>query len=164
MIKKVLSLSVALVVIGAGWAGAAERGEAPRDGCANHTMPTFRVDGHALKDRYRVGQTARVAMRVVRSADPMVPQASAAGSSYERPVSGAYVGVMVVIDGMLLAGAAITDEDGSAIVEIEIDRPVRPGWAVAGGRAWKDLVSDPCPITEEGTLRTRKLFRIVGRS
>ena len=165
MIKRVASLSMALVVIGAGWAGASERGDVRRDGgCANHSMPTFKVEGRALKDRYRVGQTAKVAMTVVRSSEPMVPQSSVAGSSYEQPVSGAHVGIMMIIDGVLLAGAATTGEDGSAIVEIEIDERVRPGWAIAGGRAWKDIVTDPCPITEEGALRTRKLFRIVGRS
>ena len=130
------------------------------DDCANHQVSTFRVEGRALKDRYQVGETARVAVRVVRSLEgaageslPVVPD--------QGPVEGAGVGVGLTIGSVHLLGGSMTDEDGSTIVEIKIGKHVEPGWAVAGGRAWKDLVSDPCPITEEGVMHSPKLFRVV---
>ena len=163
MTRKLLTLTTVLIVVGASWASttgvaAADQG----DGCANHAVRTFKVEGRALSDRYRVGETAKVAITVVRSAEPTVPEASGAGELYHRSVEGARVGVMLTVNGAVFAGASVTDEDGSAIVEIKIDRPVRTGWAVAGGRAWKDVVSSPCPVTEEGILWARKLFRVVG--
>ncbi len=163
MNKRIASLTTALIVVGAGWAGATTAAAAEvRGGCANHGVRTFKVEGHALKDQYRVGETAEVAVSVVRSAEPTAAQASAAGDSYHRGVEGAQVGVILTVDGKLFAGGAVTDESGSAVVEIDIDRPVRSGWAVAGGRAWKELVGGPCPVTEEGVLWARKLFRVVG--
>ena len=163
MIRKLLSLTTILVVVGASWAGASGAAAARSGGgCANHAVRTFKVEGHALKDHYRVGETVKVAVTVVRSAEPTVPETSGAGEHYHRSVEGARVGVMLNINGVVFAGGSVTDEDGSAIVEIKIDRPVRTGWAVAGGGAWKDVVSSPCPVTEEGILWARKLFRVVG--
>lgn len=163
MTSKLLSLTTVLVVVVTSWASATGTAAAgPADGCANHAVRTFKVEGRALKDRYRVGETAKVAVTVVRSAEPIVPEASGAGEHYHRSVEGARVGVMLTINGTFFAGASVTDENGAAIVEIDIDEPVRTGWAVAGGRAWRDVVSSPCPVTEEGILWARKLFRVVG--
>ena len=166
MTKKLLSLTTTLLVLGAGWANAAERqSPVPQagEGCANHSMQTFKVVGRALKERYRAGETARVAVSVVRSTESFTPDRTAAPDRSHRGVEDAYVGVALTIGNVRLAGLSITDEDGSAIVEIKIRKTTRPGWVVAGGRAWKDVVSEPCPVTEEGFLRNVKMFRIVAK-
>ena len=129
--------------------------------CANHRISTFRVEGRALKGRYQVGDTAKVAVRVERSMEGVAGEDLSAVVPDQGPVEGAGVGVGLTIGSVRLVGGSMTEEDGSTIVEIKIGKHVEPGWAIAGGRAWKDLVTDPCPVTEEGIMHSPKLFRVV---
>lgn len=162
MMRKVLSLSVALAMGAAGGGGGDQKPRAAvrNAGCANETLPTFKVEGRALKPRYRPGDTAKVAVSVKRSLEGLGLTRSAGAEVHHGGVEDAMVGIQLTMGAVRVAGAAVTNETGRAVVEIPLPKNSPGGWAIGGGRGWKDLVSQPCPVTEEGILRTAKLFRI----
>lgn len=165
MTKKIIAVTAGFLLLGAGFSPAEAAATAPADdanACANHTVQTFEVEGWTPKARYRTGDTVTVEVAVERSLDGLgIKQDVSIGPP--GAVEGAFVGVVIIAGYERLMGLATTDETGHAVVEIEIPRGTTQGWAIVGARAWKDVVSHPCPITEEGILLGQKMFRIAAR-
>ena len=133
------------------------------DDCDDSSLDTFLVAGRALKARYRIGETAKIAIDVKRSADAPDLAGDASSDLHPGAVEGAAIGLGMTLRGVHMAGAALTDDKGQALVSIKIKESAAPGWANVSGLATKELTNHPCPINEQGGLEAKRMFRIVAK-
>ena len=133
------------------------------DDCADASLDTFVVSGRALKARYRIGETAKIAIEVERSEDAPDLATDANSDLHPGAVEGAAIGLGMTLRGVHMAGASLTDDKGQALVSIKIKESAGPGWANISGLATKELTNHPCPVNEQGGLEAKRMFRIVAK-
>lgn len=133
-------------------AGASETGcQDPHD-----TQPTrtFEVRVRVAEDVYHLGEKARFRVKVTRVLHGQVI----------GPAEGAHVGVFVTLDDVLLAGDAVTDAKGRAVVKVLLRRYAPTGFADVIVTATKQTADLPCHWEYEqefGDVEERDLFRVV---
>lgn len=159
-ILALLALAVLAVACGDSEPRPATFGAINDDDCANHSFETLKVTAQPHRARYRVGDIAKIAVTIERSLEELDQDYSTADLN-AGPVEGAKVGLGLSLGDAYLAGASLTDETGQAVVQIKIQKPAPTGWADVRGTAWKDLVSDPCPVTETGWIQADRMFRVI---
>lgn len=151
--KKALVSLLSLVLVSASLAfGAAA--SATEAACDSEDVHSLRVRMWTNKQRYVVGQVARVQVKVVRQATEKAPAS---------PAEGVTVTVAVTSDDVFLGGSAITDAAGRAIVKIKLPKYMPLGPADAQAGATKSIADGPCVRTREfGADKRTSFFTIVG--
>jgi hypothetical protein len=159
--KKTLSLLSALLVVGS-LSGVAHAREAtstvaPSTGCgAGHdqNVRTLRVVTWTRASRYTVGTTARVHVEVTRQA---------ADQSGSEPADGVKVTVALTPKrGGYAGGAALTDDEGNAVIKIKLPKDMARGYVDAYAEATNQLASAPCVHPQEAGDDTKvRFFRVV---
>lgn len=133
-------------------AGASETGcLSPHD-----TQPTrtFEIRVRVAENVYHLGDKARFRVNVTRVLHGQVI----------GPAEGAHVGVFVTLDDVLLAGGAVTDAKGRAVVKVLLRRDAPTGFADVTAYASKQTADLPCHWEYEqefGDVEERDLFRVV---
>ncbi len=124
------------------------------------TLRTFHIVAKPHKKTYRLGEVAKVNVKVTRPAheDPV-----AAGIEFEPPVSvpadDVNVSVGLYVNESYLYGVGVTDADGEATVSIKMTAP-KPGWARADVAAREFYNRGGCPdIEEEGYVSYPRFFK-----
>lgn len=112
-------------------AGASDACQDPHD-----TQPTrtFDVQVRAVDDVYRIGETARFRVKVTRVLHGQVV----------GPAEDAEVAVNVDLGDVALAGGAVTNAEGKAVVDVLLRRYAPTGWADVAAYAHKHIVDLPC--------------------
>lgn len=162
------ALAALALTVAAPGTGLAATGSAPSapDGCADVVVSTrsFDVTMEAQKKTYRAGETARIHLTVTRPAreDP-AGLGVGIGHPLTFPASDVAVGVGLFLKGAFLAASNATDQEGVAVIEIDIPRKAPTGKVEASGFAWETHFRGACLIVEEfGHRKDPKLFRIKG--
>ena len=130
------------------------------------TFRTLHLEVEQPRTTYKVGETAKIKVTVTRPAkeDPL-GEGTPIERPYVEPAPGVMVGVGLYIGNVFLPGAAVTNDEGLAVVRIKIENyvPVNK-WADASAYAWKVVQDSPCAtIQEDGYLQLPKLFKVAGR-
>ena len=130
------------------------------------TVRTLNLDVEQPKAMYRIGETAKIKVTVTRPAkeDPL-GEGTPMERPYVEPAPGVMVGVGLYIGNVFLPGAAVTDDQGVALVRIKIeDWAPANKWADASAYAWKVVQDSPCAtIQEDGYLQLPRLFKVAAR-
>lgn len=151
--KKALVSLLSLVLVSASLAFGAAASATERV-CDGGDVHSLRVRIWTNKQRYVVGEVARVHVKVVRRATDKAPAS---------PAEGTTVTVGVTSDDVFLGGSAITDAAGRAIVKIKLPKYMSLGPVDAQAAATKSITDGPCLRTREvGADKRTSFFSIVG--
>ena len=115
------------------------------------SLLTFKLDVEKMKREYKIGEIVDVKVTVTRPAeeDPLgngIPM----DRPYVEPVVGAIVGVGFHVGRVFLPGAAITDDQGVAVIRIKIENYAPAGQSVdVSVYAWKVIQQTTCATVQE---------------
>jgi hypothetical protein len=131
-------------------------------GAETFSFRTLHIEFEADKKTYRRGDVAEITVMVTRPAkeDPLnngIPM----DRPYVEPASGVTVGVGLHVGRVFLPGAAITDAEGKAVIQIKIESyaPVNK-WIDASLYSWKIVHQDVCfTVQEDGFTTGPRLAR-----
>lgn len=140
----------------------ASRQMGARHGMETVRLETFDVTMKSVKKSYKRGQTAKIAMTVLRPAkyDP-AGQGIEWDPPQQFPAEDVTISVGLRIGDVFLAGWGTTDVNGEGMINIDIKNYVRPGRALAVGQANKRQFESPCLIVEEwGYIANPFLFSV----
>lgn len=139
---------------------------AARANCMNETivLTTFHVQMEALKQTYRIGDTAKIAVQVTRPAhhDPL-----GAGVEWGEPPESfaaeeVNVGVGLQVNGVFLPGFTVTNQEGKGVAKIKIQNYVPQGVAAASVLAWMTQANTPClAVEEQGFTFNPAIFKVT---
>lgn len=127
---------------------------------------TFHLEVKALKKAYKVGETAKIQVVVTRPAheDP-----AGIGVQVDPPESfpaeDVNVGMGLRIGDVFLFGHAVSDENGKAVVKIQIKSYTPAGRVTADAFAWRTAADTTCAKVEEHGYRSMpNLFTVSRRA
>lgn len=126
------------------------------------SLLTFNLEIGKVKPVYEIGETVKLDVTVTRPAkeDPLgngIPM----DRPYVEPAEGVIVGVGLHIGRVFLPGAAITDAQGVAHIQIKIESYAPAGkWSDTSIYAWKVLQDTTCAsIQEYGYASAPHMFK-----
>jgi hypothetical protein len=150
--RKALGSVVSLLFVASGLALVGPPGTALASCEEGASLPSFTIRMRAEESRYRLGDTARVHVKVTREIEGRVL----------GPAEGAQITLGLLSKGTYLYGGAVADADGKALVKIRIARYARLGLADAYAVATKKVVNGPClRIRESGYQEQKGFLKIV---
>lgn len=115
---------------------------------------TFDVRIKVVEDVYRLGETAQFRVKVTR----------ALHGQRVAPAEGAEVSVTIDLGDVTLAGGAVTNDEGRALVKVLLRDHASTGWADVAAHAHKHTVDVPCHSELEqefGSVEKGDLFKVV---
>ena len=125
------------------------------------TLRTLNLDVTPPKSG-EIGSVATIKVIVTRPAkeDPL-GQGIPMERPYVEPAPGVIVGIGLSIGDVFLPGAALTDEDGRAVVKIKLEKWVpRNTWVDMSVYGWKTVQETPCfTIQEDGYVTQGRVFK-----
>lgn len=126
-------------------------------------LKTFFLEVKGMKKVYKVGDTAKIMVKVTRPAheDP-----AGLGIYQEPPESfpaeNVNAGIGLRVGDVFLFGHAMTDAEGVAIVDVKLEEWTPSGSAVADAFAWNVQADTPClRIEENGYQQKPNIFKVV---
>lgn len=149
--RKLLGSVVSLLLVGSGLALVGPAGLALASCEDTSDLHSFKVRMWTEKSRYRLGDVARVHVKVIREVE---------GRDL-GPAEGAEVSVALLSQGVAAWSDAVTDTAGKALVKVRIGRHMRPGPADASARANKDVATPPCMRIQELGFQEKKDFLTI---
>ncbi len=110
----------------------------------------------------KVGSTVTIEVVVTRPAkeDPF-GQGIPMDRPYVEPAPGVIVGIGLSVGNVFLPGAALTDEDGLAVVKIKLETwTPRNAWVNMSVYAWRVVQETAClTVQEDGYLTEQRVFK-----
>ncbi|MEA2497694.1 MAG: hypothetical protein QOH26_99 [Actinomycetota bacterium] len=126
-------------------------------------LRTFHIEAKPLAKGYKIGRAAKVSVQITRPADedPTGSGIPLPAGPLSSPAPDVFVGVGVNVGDVFLPGFAVTDEQGKAVVKVELKSYTVPGSADVSVYAYQTTANTTCLRVEENGFRQYpKMFSI----